>query len=170
MISNNETKSDKGLSEKQELFCQQYLIDLNATQAYKRAGFNPANDNVAGVEGHKLLRKPNVSTRIGELMDERSKKLLIDGFYVVQTLVEINQRCMAKIKPVLEYDPVERKMIQKEDDEGQKVYEFDSAGANRSIELLGKHLKMFTDKISNSFEFERMTDDQIDEIIKRLKQ
>jgi len=166
----SEQKDEKGLSAKQELFSQEYLIDLNATQAYKRAGFNPANDNVAAVEGHKLLRNPNVSTRIGELMEERSKKLLIDAYHVMQTLIEINSRCMSKVTPVLEYDPVERKMMQKEDEKGQKVYEFDSQGAVRSIELIGKHLKLFTDRISNSFEFERMADDQIDEIIKRLKQ
>ena len=169
-MKNKDTIEEKELSAKQELFCQEFLIDLIASRAYKRAGFNPANDNVAAVEGHRLVRNPNINFRISELMDERSKKILIDGFHVMQTLLEINSRCMSKVTPVLEYDPTERKMIQKEDEAGNRVYEFDSQGAVRSIELIGKHLKMFTDKISNSFEFERMADDQIDEIIKRLKQ
>lgn len=170
-MKNKETLEDKDLTGKQELFCQEYMIDLNATQAYKRSGFNPSNDNVAGVEGYKLVNKnPKIRARIQELMEERSKALLIDAYFVVEQLKEINQRCMSKVTPVLEWDPVGKQMIQKEDEAGSKVYEFDSSGANKSAELIGKHLKMFTDKISNSFEFERMTEDQIDDIIKRLKQ
>ncbi|MES2875305.1 MAG: terminase small subunit [Bacteroidota bacterium] len=150
MKKNKETIEDKELSSKQELFCQEYLIDLVASRAYKRAGFTASNDNVAAVEGHKLLRNPNVHARIGELMEERSKKLLIDAYHVMQTLVEINQRCMAKVTPVLEFDPVEKKMVQTQDEAGNKVYVFDAAGANRSIELIGKHLKMFTDKVDTN--------------------
>jgi phage terminase small subunit len=161
---------EKELTGKQELFCEEYIIDLNATKAYKRAGYEVANDNSAAVQGSRLIRNVKVHARIGELMEERSKKLLIDAYHVMQTLVEINSRCMSKVTPVLEYDPVERKMMQKADEAGNKIYEFDSTGANRSIELIGKHLKMFTERVSNSFEFERMADDQIDEIIKRLKQ
>jgi len=166
-MKDKETINDKGLTAKQELFCNEYLLDLNATQAAIRAGYSQPTAYSIGSEN---LRKPNIRTRIAELMQKRSEKLLIDQDFVIQNLIEISQRCMSKVTPILEYDSVERKMMHKEDDAGNKVYEFDSSGANRSIELIGKHLKMFTDKISNSFEFERMTNEQIDEIINRLKQ
>ncbi|MGV3684379.1 MAG: terminase small subunit [Daejeonella sp.] len=135
--------TEKEITTKQELFCQEYLIDLNATQAYKRAGFTSANDNVAAVEGHKLLRNPKVSARIAELMKEREEALLVDRYFVVQQLIEINQRCMAKVTPIMEYDPEEKAMVNKRDEKGNIMYEFDSSGANRSAELLGKHLGIF---------------------------
>lgn len=135
--------TDTELTPKQELFCQEYMIDLNATQAYKRAGYTALNDNVAGVEGHKLLRNPNISTRVKELMDERRNVLLIDAYFVIETLKESNQRSMSKVTPVMVWDPISKEMKQKEDEAGNAVYEFDSSGANRSAELLGKHLGIF---------------------------
>ena len=46
------------LTEKQKRFCEEYLVDLNATQAYFRAGYSAKNENIAGVEGLKLLKFP----------------------------------------------------------------------------------------------------------------
>lgn len=142
-MKDKETIDEKGLTAKQELFCQEYMLDLNATQAYKRAGYTAINDNVAGVQGHKLLRDAKIHARVKELMDERSQVLLIDAYFVVEQLKEINQRCMSKVTPVLEWDAVAKEMVHKQDDAGKKVYEFDSSGANKSAELIGKHLGIF---------------------------
>jgi phage terminase small subunit len=49
------------LPPKQLRFVEEYLKTLNATQAYKAAGYTAASDEVAAVEGHKLLRKPKVA-------------------------------------------------------------------------------------------------------------
>lgn len=130
------------LTPKQEKFCQEYLIDLNATRAAIRAGYS---EDTASVIGHENLRKPYLRSRIENLIDERSKRTLIHADFVIENLVEISQRCLQKV-PVMVFDPVEKAMVQKKDEEERDVWEFDSTGANRSIELLGKHLKMFTDK------------------------
>lgn len=53
-----------GLTDKQEMFCQEYMIDLNATQACIRAGYS---ENVAAVQGSENLIKPNIGKRIAEL-------------------------------------------------------------------------------------------------------
>ena len=50
----------------------------------------------------------------------------------------------------MEFDRDEKALVHKFDDEGNMVYEFDSAGANRALELLGKHLKLFTDNIHHT--------------------
>lgn len=135
----------KELTDKQELFCQEYLIDLNATQAAIRAGYS--KDTAYSI-GSENLKKPDIRTRIAELMIERSKKLLIDQDFVIQNLIEVSQRCM-QARPVMVFDYEEKAMVQKTDDDGNAVYEFDSLGATKSLELLGKHLKMFTDKIQS---------------------
>lgn len=134
------------LTDKQELFCNEYLLDLNATQAAIRAGYSqPTSFSIAS----ENLRKPYIRARISELMSKRSESLLIDQEFVIQNLIKVSQRCL-QATPVMEFDPIEKKMVQKGANEGEPVWEFDSSGANRSLELIGKHLKMFTDKIENN--------------------
>lgn len=137
---------DKQLTDKQELFCQEYLIDLNATKAAIRAGYSEASAYSIGSEN---LRKPELRARVAQLMDERNKRTLVHQDFVIDNLVEVSQRCLQK-RPVMVFDPVDKEMVQKKDSEGRDVWEFDSSGANRALELLGKHLKMFTDKVDGN--------------------
>jgi len=128
---------------KQERFCQEYLIDLNATQAYIRAGYTNES-NSARASASQLLAHPSIRARIRELMDARSKDTLIDAVYVVESLKEVHDRCM-QARPVMAMGPGGQ-LEQKVDDEGRAVWQFDSNGANKALELLGKHVAMFTDK------------------------
>lgn len=130
------------LTPKQEKFCQEYLIDLNATQAAIRAGYS---ENTAYCIGWENLRKPEIRTRVENLIDQRSKRTLVHADFVIDNLVEVSQRSLQKV-PVMVFDPVSKKMVQETDEDGRHVWAFDSNGANRALELLGKHLKMFTDK------------------------
>ena len=60
------------LTDKQEMFCREYLVDLNATQAAIRAGYS---DKTARSVGNENLTKPDIEKRIQELMSSRSEHL-----------------------------------------------------------------------------------------------
>lgn len=105
------------LTDKQKMFCREYLVDLNATQAAIRANYSK---KTAGSVGHENLTKPDIQAELKKLMDKRSAKVEVTAEYVLQTIL----------------DTVE---LSKTDDDKQNIY--------KGAELLGKHLKMFTDKV-----------------------
>ncbi|MGL4358585.1 MAG: terminase small subunit [Cetobacterium sp.] len=59
------------LTEKQKRFADYYIETANATESYKVAGYSCNNDNVAGVEGFKLLRNPKIKNYINEKMNKK---------------------------------------------------------------------------------------------------
>lgn len=129
----------EALTDKQEAFCQQYLLDLNATQAAIRAGYS---ENTAQEQGSRLLSNVMVASRVRELMAGRADRVQVDADWVLGRLVEISNKCM-EAKAVMVFDPVEKCMTQKQTPEGELLYEFDSIGANKATELIGKHLGFF---------------------------
>lgn len=137
-------------NDRRELFCREYLSDLNATQAALRAGYSP---ETARTQGSYLLTNVDIRKRIGDLMDERSKRTLVDADFVVNGFLEVYRRCI-QAEPVMVYDYDARGMVQVEDDEGNKVYTFDSQGANTALSNLAKHLAMFNDKAKVKIEDE----------------
>lgn len=124
------------LTDMQQLFADYYLIELNATEAAKKAGYS---DKTAYSQGQRLLKHVEVRAYIDEKQQVRAKKMGLDADWVLKRLQAISDRCMTA-EPVLEWDPESKSM--KETGE----YKFDSNGANRSTELIGKHLGMFIDK------------------------
>ncbi len=76
------------LTAKQELFCKEYLKDLNATQAALRAGYSENTSRQIGTEN---LAKPAVAAKIAQLMSERVESVDIDASYVLRRLKEIDQ-------------------------------------------------------------------------------
>jgi phage terminase small subunit len=136
----NERSESMALTAKQEMFIKEYLVDLNATQAAIRAGYSA---KTAGQIGDENLKKPEIRTRIEELKQKRAEKLELDAQWVLDRLVEVTQMSM-QAKPVEKWDYSERKLIET----GEYVY--DSSGANKALELIGKHLGMFKDKIEHS--------------------
>jgi phage terminase small subunit len=124
------------LTAKQQAFCEEYLIDLNATQAAIRAEYS---EDTARQIGSENLSKPAIADYIAELQAKRSAKTAITADYVLSSLHKVAERCMQAV-PVMEFDKGEGGM--KETGE----YKFEHSGANKSLELLGKHLALFTDK------------------------
>lgn len=72
------------LTAKQQRFVEEYLIDLNATRAYKAAGYSVKSDNAAAVEGHKLLRNPKIAEAIKDAQERRSERTEITQDMVLQ--------------------------------------------------------------------------------------
>lgn len=105
------------LTPKQQLFVREYLKDLSAAAAYRRAGYKAATDNVAAVEGHKLLRNPKVAQAIKAAQSKRAERTELTADEVIGGL---------------------RKEYGRKDTTG--------AARVRALELLGKHLGMFPDK------------------------
>ncbi len=158
------------LKAKQEVFCQEYLKDLNATQAVIRAGYASAN---AHVTGPKMLANVGIAARIQELMNKRAKKVEVTSDFVLMELLKLAKADLSKaydekgnLLPIHEIPEETRKAIA-----GIKVFEeFEGFGKERvkvgevrelkfwdktkSLELLGKHLGMFKDKIEHSGEIE----------------
>ena len=104
------------LTAKQQAFCLEYMVDLCATQAARRAGYS---EKTADVQGYQLLHKTSVADRIAELQAERQERTNVTADYVLSELVR-NQ------------------------EEARDAGRF--SDSNRALELLGKNLGLFTDK------------------------
>ncbi|HHW1969401.1 TPA: terminase small subunit [Pseudomonas aeruginosa] len=76
------------LTKKQRLFVDEYLIDLNATQAAIRAGYST---RLATEIGYQLLQRPEVAQAIQAAMAERSKRTEVEADYVIRRLREIDE-------------------------------------------------------------------------------
>lgn len=74
------------LTDKEERFCEEYIIDLNATQAAIRAGYS---ERSASEIGYENLRKPQIVTRIQELKEARSKRTQITADKVLREFAKI---------------------------------------------------------------------------------
>lgn len=150
------------LTDLEELFCQEYLIDLNKTQAYIRA-YNSENYNSARTEASKTFAKPNIYARIKELMNERANRMEISQDWVILNLQQVYERCM-QVEPVLKWDYEEKALVE------TGLYQFDSTGANKSMELIGKHLGMFVSKQEkqNTVDVTGLSPEQFRELLSRI--
>lgn len=132
--------ADVEMTDKQKMFVKEYLIDLNATQAAIRAGYS---ENTAKQIGYENLTKLYIVEAIQKELEQRAIKAEVSSEYVLSSLRSIADKCMQE-EEVMKYDYNEKEMV------GTGEYKFDSSGAIRALELLGKYLKLFTDKIENN--------------------
>lgn len=126
------------LSDKQRRFVQEYLVDLNATQAAIRAGYS---ERTASRIGPQLIGKNWVREAIEKAQAKRAQRVEVTQDYVISNLVEIVERSMQRA-PV-----TNRKGEQIKDSKGRNVWCFDAKAANKALELLGKHLGLFSDRV-----------------------
>jgi phage terminase small subunit len=103
------------LTPKQERFINEYLIDLNATQAAIRAGYSKKTSKS---QGQRLLTNVDIAAAIARAQGDRTERTNITQDYVLESIVAAMERC-------------------KQDDS------FNATGVFKGAELLGKHLGMF---------------------------
>jgi len=122
----------------------EYIIDLCAKNAAIRAGYSPFTAEKIGYRLHKQFQ-----WRIDELMARRIMRTDIDSDWVIRELVDV-VRSSKEGTPVLDIRGEKvttsvRKAVDKT--EVAAVYQFNAKGATGALELLGKHLGMFTEKV-----------------------
>lgn len=145
------------LTEKQKRFVEEYLIDLNATQAAIRAGYSI---KYADREGHKLVENSRVSEAIEKALAERSRRTGINQDRVIQELAKIafvnitaivNNDCEilpdAEEADLAAIESVKVKTIPTKSGEVGVEREVKLSSKLKALELLGKHLGMWNDKL-----------------------
>lgn len=160
------------MTAKQKRFCAEYLVDLNATQAAIRAGYSP---ETAAVTGSENLRKPNIRAHIDKAMAERSKRTGVNADRVVRELAKI---AFVNASDVIDADDATLKADAVPEDlaaiQSVKVKTFGEDGLEREIkladklkalELLGKHLGMFEDRLKVSGQ---LNTGKLDSILEQL--
>lgn len=142
---------------KHELFAQKIAKGMSAKDAYRDV-YPKSNENTCGVEGYKHLNKPSIKERVVELQAKSAEKAELSAAWVLEKL-----KLMADVNSTPLYD-----------DNGNVRFT-DAAQANRSLELLGKYFKLFTDRVESTttFNFDNVpTEDVIKtlEVLEKAKQ
>ena len=125
------------LNEKQKQFCEEYIIDLNGTQAAIRAGYSA---KTANEQAAQLLAKLSIQEYIQKIKNKRSERVKYSQDELMRDILEVKNRCM-QANPVL-------------DKEGNEtgIWKFDSNGANKALDMLAKHVGFYeTDNKQKAF-------------------
>ena len=138
--------SRNGLTAKQAAFVREYLVDFNATQSAIRAGYSK---RTAGALGHENLNKPEIRTAIVSAIDDRASRTELTQDEVIEGL--------------------------------RREASFEGDGASHgarvsALSWLGRHLAMFTDRVSVLQKLEHMSSKELEallelpgeELVKRL--
>jgi phage terminase small subunit len=187
------------LTAKQQRFCDEYLIDLNATQAAIRAGYSK---KTANEQGARLLVNVSIQKKIFELQKEREKRTEITQDSVLHELALIAFAKASDYARVVEKDAmveVDGNMVPVLDEDGNQVkyrtvepiltdeltedqkkaiavikkgrdgFEIKPYSKIQALELLGKHLGMFTEKVevknTTPNAFEGLTTEELKKLI-----
>lgn len=109
--------NEKGLSEREELFCRKFAECYNATQAALDVGYGRKKDGTVNRKsaenaGYKLRKKPEVRERIAQLMSDCANEAGATPIYIAQKLKEITDRCLQEVKPEMVWNGAERKLVE----------------------------------------------------------
>lgn len=133
------------LTAKQRRFCDEYLIDLNATQAAIRAGYSEKNARNIASEN---LAKPNIKAYIDERMAEKESQLIATQDEVLKYLTSVLRGESQSTEIVVEGTGdgcSEARTLKKEPSEKDRL---------KAAELLGKRYGLYTDKIETDVDME----------------
>ena len=153
MAAKSKAKTAGTLNERQRRFVEEYLVDLNATQAAIRAGYSKKTAYRTGADN---LKKPQISKAIQGRIQKRSERAKIDADYVLNRLVEIDELDVADILdgggnmlPVQDWPKQWRQSITGIDIQQIMIGDAESVIRKikwpdklRNLELLGKHVNV----------------------------
>lgn len=131
--------SNATLTDKQERFVQGLFTGLSQREAYKQAyDCKSMKDATIDKRASEIAQKGEIRGRLQELRENVAERNTLTVEWVLNNLKEVAERC-------LQQEPV---MVREGDEWVESgEYRFEHTGANKSLELIGKHLGMFTDKI-----------------------
>lgn len=123
-------------NEQHERLAQGYFETANKKIAGERAGYADKSN------AWRAIHREDVQARIKFLQDERAEELGLDAYYVLKNLKSIAERCMQS-------EAVENAFVQNADGEFAQIYAFKEQGAIKALEMIGKHIGMFNDKVKH---------------------
>ena len=126
------------MTAKQRLFCDEYLIDMNATQAAIRAGYSKKTAHAIGLEN---LEKPLIKEYIQKRLEEKESRLIAKQDEVLQYLTSVmrgqSQSEIVVVENIGDFTS-EARTMKKAPDEKERL---------KAAELLGKRYALFTEKV-----------------------
>ena len=137
--------AENKITPKQQRFCDEYLVDLNAKQAAIRAGYS---EKTATVQGSRLLTNDNVKEYINERMKEKEAALIADQDEVLKYLTSVlrgESRASVVVVESTGDFMSEARELQKAPDEKERL---------KAAELLGKRYSLFTDKVQQEVDMD----------------
>lgn len=141
------------MTEKQKLFCDEYLIDLNGTRAYRTVYKTIKNDNVAGVRANKLLKQKDIAEYINKRLEEIHNENTANIQEVMEYLTSVMRgKSLSSVLSMCGDGCQE--IVEKEPDEKEKL---------KAAELLGKRFGMFKDNVDITSNGKTVIVDDIDE-------
>lgn len=133
------------MTDKQRRFCDEYLVDLNATQAAIRAGYSEKNARNIASEN---LAKPNIQKYIKQRMDEKESELIADQDEVLKYLTSVlrgeSRSSVVVVESIGDFMS-EARELEKSPDEKERL---------KAAELLGKRYGIFTEKVEQAVDME----------------
>ncbi|HAK43697.1 MAG TPA: terminase small subunit [Clostridium sp.] len=129
------------LTEKQKMFANEYLVDLNATRAYRKAYPGVKKEETAAQAGSRMLRNVKVKNYIDEQLKKIEDESIADATEVMKYLTAVMRNELTEEVVVVEGEG--------EGCSSARVVKKDMAAKdrNKAAELLGKRYRLFTDKV-----------------------
>lgn len=148
------------MTEKQKKFADEYLIDLNATRAYKAAYPSVKKDTVAAVNGCKMLRNTKVKAYIDEQLEKMHDERIAKAEDILMYLSDVMRGESHSSVLALSGDGMQE-VIQKPPNEKERL---------KAAELLGKRYSLWSEKVEVKNEAEEAKQQSISNIEALVKQ
>ncbi|WP_294126204.1 terminase small subunit [uncultured Clostridium sp.] len=150
------------LTDKQIIFANEYLVDLNATRAYKKAYPNVKKDSAARANASKLLTKANVKKYIDEQLKKIEDESIADATEVMKYLTAVMRNEITEEVVVVEGEGdgcSSARIVKKELSAKDRI---------KAAELLGKRYRLFVDKVEQKVDVNAAT--KLDSILQQLEE